>query len=134
MLHVVAGVRRTPVRACRVMHRNKLTVLANARANKVENPMTIVTTHNQSDPPVVRRRSAKVRLTCTGLTIWVFRNRIRGVRVGRVVRTALLIYTFILPRSRHVLLPEQGVKHLDHHKIGVLDRSVELRRLNRIPA
>jgi len=40
-----------------------------ARANKVEIPMIAVTTHNQSEAPTERRRSAEVGLTWTGLTI-----------------------------------------------------------------
>jgi hypothetical protein len=37
---------------------------------KVERPIIVVTNHNQSDPPTVRRRAARDGLTWIGLTIW----------------------------------------------------------------
>lgn len=46
-----------------------LLIFDHARANKVEIPMIAVTTHNQSEAPTERRRSAEVGLAWTGLTI-----------------------------------------------------------------
>jgi hypothetical protein len=44
-------------------------MLDHAKATNVEIPMIAVTTHNQSDPPTERRRTALLGLTMTGFTI-----------------------------------------------------------------
>jgi hypothetical protein len=71
--------------------KDRLTTVDHRMTIRAETPIIAVTTHNQSEAPLVRRRAALDGLTCTGLAIGGNNDGMKGMLGDRVAHPPLYI-------------------------------------------